>query len=528
MSFATALNLSFNNIKTKKGRTLLTAFASSIGIIGIALILALSNGFDIQIDKFERDTLSSMPIMISSQAMEMNEENMESMHNMVMPTGADAYSDDKYIYPQKPMEETILHTNNITTDYVDYLEKIDNDLISGISYMRATNLNIIGNVNGTYRPITDQTFFASIPKKLDETSTSGVIEDNYDILAGNIPSNKNELILIVDSKNRVSTEVLNYFNLDIEQEKIDFEKIIGQELKLVLNNDYYRSLGDYYTLNTNYEELYNSDSVVTLKIVGIARGKEGNMLVANGNGIGYTEELVEFVIEKNKESDIVKKQQGVDYNVLTGEKFDEENGKSTKETFLSYLGADSIPMLISIYPKDFDSKDQIIEYLDDYNEKRDDEEKILYTDMGSMISSLSGGIMSAITVVLIAFSSISLVVSSIMIGIITYISVLERTKEIGVLRALGARKKDIRRVFNAETFIIGISSGTLGIIIARLLVFPANAIIKNLTDLADVAKLNPLHAIMLIAISVLLTVIGGYIPAKVASKKDPVESLRSE
>lgn len=528
MSFATALNLSFNNIKTKKGRTLLTAFASSIGIIGIALILALSNGFDIQIDKFERDTLSSMPIMISSQAMEMNEENMESMHNMMMPTGADAYSDDKYIYPQKPMEETILHTNNITTDYVDYLEKIDNDLISGISYMRATNLNIIGNVNGTYRPITDQTFFASIPKKLDETSTSGVIEDNYEILAGNIPSNKNELILIVDSKNRVSTEVLNYFNLDIEQEKIDFEKVIGQELKLVLNNDYYRSLGDYYTLNTNYEELYNSDSVVTLKIVGIARGKEGNMLVANGNGIGYTEELVELVIEKNKESDIVKKQQGVDYNVLTGEKFDEENGKSTKETFLSYLGADSIPMLISIYPKDFDSKDQIIEYLDDYNEKRDDEEKILYTDMGSMISSLSGGIMSAITVVLIAFSSISLVVSSIMIGIITYISVLERTKEIGVLRALGARKKDIRRVFNAETFIIGISSGTLGIIIARLLVFPANAIIKNLTDLADVAKLNPLHAIMLIAISVLLTVIGGYIPAKVASKKDPVESLRSE
>ena len=195
---------------------------------------------------------------------------------------------------------------------------------------------------------------------------------------------------------------------------------------------------------------------------------------------------------------------------------------------LSYLGADSIPMLISVYPKDFDAKDEIIEYLDNYNEDKDDEDKILYTDMGSMISSLSGGIMSAITVVLIAFSSISLVVSSIMIGIITYISVLERTKEIGVLRALGARKKDIRRVFNAETFIIGICSGTLGIIIARLLVFPANAIIENLTDLPDVAKLNPIHAILLIVISVLLTVIGGYIPARVASKKDPVEALRSE
>ncbi len=458
----------------------------------------------------------------------MNEENMENMHNMMKPTGADAYSDEKYIYPEKPITETMLHKNVIESDYIDYIEKIDNDLISGISYNRATSLNIIGNVNGTYKPITDQTFFASIPKKLDETSTSGVIEDNYDILAGTIPSNKNELILIVDSKNRVSTEILNYFNLNIEQEKIDFDEIINKELKLILNNDYYRSLGEYYTLNTNYQDLYNSSTAETLKIVGIARGKEGNMLVANSNGIGYTEELVEFVISNNKNSDIVKKQQEFDYNILTGEKFDETNEASTKDMILSYLGADSIPMLISIYPKDFNSKDKIIEYLDDYNEDRKDEEKILYTDMGSMISSLSGGIMDAITVVLIAFSSISLVVSSIMIGIITYISVLERTKEIGVLRALGARKKDIRRVFNAETFIIGICSGALGIIIARLLVFPANAIIENLTDLADVAKLNPLHAIMLVAISVLLTVIGGYIPAKVASKKDPVESLRSE
>lgn len=195
---------------------------------------------------------------------------------------------------------------------------------------------------------------------------------------------------------------------------------------------------------------------------------------------------------------------------------------------LSYLGADIIPLAISIYPKDFDSKDEIISYLDKYNESKSDEEKIIYTDMGQMISSLSGSIMSAITVVLIAFSSISLIVSSIMIGIITYISVLERTKEIGVLRALGARKKDIRRVFNAETFIIGICSGTLGIIIARILVIPANIIIKNLTDLKDVAQLNPVHAILLIVISVLLTVIGGAIPARVASRKDPVESLRSE
>ena len=528
MNFRTALNLSFNNIKTKKGRTLLTAFASSIGIIGIALILALSNGFDIQIDKFERNTLSSLPIIISEQSMELTEEKMAEINNDTT-SDLESYSSEEYIYPTKPATETFMHTNLLDKDYIDYIEKIDNDLISGISYTRATALNVIGNVNGTYMQVpTNMGVFVSIPRKLDESSTNGVIEDNYDILAGRIPENKNEIILVVDSKNRISTDILSYFNLDASEEKIKFDDILNKELKLVLNNDYYKQVGDFYTLNTNYEELYNSENSETLKIVGIGRGREGNMLIASGYGLGYTEDLVNYVIEKNKDSDIVKKQNDVDYNVLTGSKFAGDDAESEKNNMLSYLGADIIPLAISIYPKDFDSKDEIISYLDKYNESKSDEEKIIYTDMGQMISSLSGSIMSAITVVLIAFSSISLIVSSIMIGIITYISVLERTKEIGVLRALGARKKDIRRVFNAETFIIGICSGTLGIIIARILVIPANIIIKNLTDLKDVAQLNPVHAILLIVISVLLTVIGGAIPARVASRKDPVESLRSE
>ncbi len=528
MNFRTALNLSFNNIKTKKGRTLLTAFASSIGIIGIALILALSNGFDIQIDKFERNTLSSLPIIISEQSMELTEEKMAEINNDTT-SDLESYSNEEYVYPTKPATETFMHTNLFDEDYIDYIEKIDNNLISGISYTRATALNVIGNVNGTYMQVpTNMGVFVSIPRKLDESSTNGVIEDNYDILAGRIPENKNEIILVVDSKNRISTDILSYFNLDASEEKIKFDDILNKELKLVLNNDYYKQVGDFYTLNTNYEELYNSENSETLKIVGIGRGREGNMLVASGYGLGYTEDLVNYVIEKNKDSDIVKKQSDVDYNVLTGSKFAGDDAESEKNNMLSYLGADIIPLAISIYPKDFDSKDEIISYLDKYNESKSDEEKIIYTDMGQMISSLSGSIMSAITVVLIAFSSISLIVSSIMIGIITYISVLERTKEIGVLRALGARKKDIRRVFNAETFIIGICSGTLGIIIARILVIPANTIIKNLTDLKDVAQLNPVHAILLIVISVLLTVIGGAIPARVASRKDPVESLRSE
>ena len=201
---------------------------------------------------------------------------------------------------------------------------------------------------------------------------------------------------------------------------------------------------------------------------------------------------------------------------------------TTKKIMLEYLGADVPPSNIRLFPKDFDTKEKITAYLDKYNEGKTNEEKIEYTDMAAMISSLSGSIMDAITIVLIAFSSISLVVSSIMIAIITYISVLERTKEIGILRALGARKKDIKRVFNAETFIIGLSSGLLGIFIAFLLTFPINSIIYKLTELPNVAKLDPVHATILITINVILTMLGGFIPAKLASRKDPVEALRTE
>ena len=281
-------------------------------------------------------------------------------------------------------------------------------------------------------------------------------------------------------------------------------------------------------MNTSYDELYNNENNLTLRISGIIRGKKNSTFAEySGTGLIYKESLMEYVMEKNDSSKIVKKQKEADYNVLTGEKFTGDT-ESSKNEILGYFGAISSPIAIQIYPKDFKSKDKLLEYLDKYNENKSEEEKILYTDYAKAISSLSSGIMDAITIVLIAFSAISLVVSSIMIGIITYISVLERTKEIGILRALGARKKDIKRVFNAETFIIGLTSGLIGILIARLLLFPANAIIENLTNLAGVAQMNPVHAIILIIISILLTVIGGAIPAGIASKKDPVESLRTE
>ncbi len=534
MSFFTALKLSFNNIKTKKGRTLLTAFASSIGIIGIALILSLSNGFQIQIDKFESETLSSMPIMITEQSMELDEEMMMQLQQQVSGGDLEEYTDKKEIYPQEPLAEEMFHTNSLSQEYIDYIEKIDPSTVTGIGYTRITGLNIIANTTKGYRPIEVSLMnFSVLPKKLDETKP-GVIEDNYDLLYGKLPTQKEDLLLVVDSKNRVSSELLEMLGFDATKDSISFDEIVGKELKLVLNDQYYRYLGqNHYMPNMDYEGLYNSDEALTLKFVGVVRGKEDKKVITNTSYAAYTEALIDYVVEQNKNSSIVKTQQDLDYNVLTGQKFSNvsENMLSTdmtKDMMMTYLGADSVPMAINIYPKDFDSKDKIVAYLDAYNEGKPEEEQVLYTDMAEMISTLSGNIMDAITIVLIAFSAISLVVSCIMIAIITYISVLERTKEIGVLRALGARKKDIKRVFNAETFIIGIASGVLGIFIAWLLTFPANNIIEGLTDLPNVARLNPLHAILLIVISVILTVLAGSIPARMASKKDPVEALRTE
>ena len=527
MSFFTALKLSFNNIRTKKGRTLLTAFASSIGIIGIALILALSNGFDIEIDKFERDTLSTMPIMISEQAMELDE---EKMNEMISSSDKEDFTKKEVIYPQPPVMEQMMHTNILDEEYLKYIENIDKDLLSGISYMRSTALNIITNVNGVYKPLgLTQLEMIAMPKDMDKKDNN-FVDIYFDVLKGKLPREKNEIVIMLDYQNRISSKVLESLGIDATKEKVSFDEVIGKEVKLILNDEYYKELGDFYTLNTDFEGLYNSENSLTLKIVGVIRGKEEHKtLTGSDSGLYYTENLVEYVIEQNKTSKIVEKQKAVDYNVLTGEKFDNsEDGIKAKETLITYLGGNNVPLMINLFPYDFDSKEEIVNYLDKYNENKGLEEQILFTDLGEMISTMSGSIMDAITIVLIAFSAISLIVSSIMIGIITYISVLERTKEIGVLRALGARKKDITRVFNAETFIIGICSGLLGVFIGWLLTFPANAIIESLTDLPNVAKLNPVHAIILIIVSMTLTMIGGFIPAKMAAKKDPVEALRTE
>lgn len=518
LSYLSALHLSFNNIKTKKGRTFLTAFAASIGIIGIALILSLSNGFQIQIDEFEKSTLSQMPITISEQSIQLDEETMEEQMQVVT-NDKEKYPTRKEVIPVDSLADSMLHQNIITEDYINYIEALDQSLLGGKAYQRATALNLITEKeDGTYQKVNTGTtmndMWQVFPSRTEEAE-AGVVEENYDVLAGNLDSKELGLILAIDSKNGVNKTLLETLGFSGE-ENVSFDQLLGKEMKVVLNNDYYQNYGNYFMPNTDYEALYQNENDITVRIKAIIRGKEDKEMITNGSTMYYTEALIDQVIDQNKESDIVKAQEERDYNILSGSAFDEEN---TKEIALSYLGADTVPSAIYLYPKDFNSKDEITEYLDKYNEGKEEQDQIVYTDMAAMMSDLSGNIMDAITVVLIAFSSISLVVSSIMIAIITYISVLERTKEIGILRALGARGKDITRVFNAETMIIGFCSGVLGLLIAYLLTFPANRVIENLTGLAGVAKLNPIHALILLIISITLTVLSGFIPAKMASKK---------
>ncbi len=525
LSYLSAIHLSFNNIKTKKGRTFLTAFAASIGIIGIALILSLSNGFQLQIDKFEKSTLSQMPITISSQAMQMDESTLEEQMQSNNEK-KDKYPSERVVKPTETIMEKMVHKNNITSDYLEYINNIDKNLLSGISFLKRTGLNLVTvDKDNNYKKIdmSNSMSYQLFPTRTSEEET-GVVEDNYDVLAGNIDSKEIGLILAVDSKNGVDKSLIESLGF-ASTENISFDNILNKEIKLITNNDYYKQLGANFIPDSNYEKMYNSTNSITVKIKAIIRGKEDKEMFTNQAAIFYTGALVDKIISINKESDIVKKQEELDYNILTGASFDDT---TTKNDILAYLGADEIPAVIYLYPKDFKSKDKITGYLDKYNKNKVDTDKITYTDMAKLMSSLSSGIMDAITVVLIAFSSISLVVSSIMIAIITYISVLERTKEIGILRALGARAKDITRVFNAETMLIGLCSGILGLVIAYLLTFPANKIIENLSGLASVAKLNPIHAIILLLISVSLTVLSGFIPAKMASKKDPVIALRTE
>ena len=547
MKFRTALNLSFNNIRTKKGRTFLTAFASSIGIIGIAVILSLSSGFQTQIDSFQSDTMAEFPILISPADMEMD---MEAMSNVSQSEKEGNFPDTQAVEVYDKTDNQLMHTNVITEDYLNYVKQIDPELCSSVGTMSITSFNLLyQDENGDIKPAA----FPSIANTMSSGDISGMtsmmaggmssmgmssfpvpltegepsmVEKNYDLLAGSYPTETTDLVLIVDKKNRVDVSLLEALGWNASAgDSIDFDDIVGKQFQLVDNNDWYqKSQYGNFIPSQDYEALYGKENNITLTISGVVRIKEEETMSLLSPGIAYRDDLNDLVLERAENSDIVKAQAQSDINVMTMEPFNE----GEKQQFMQYLGGDPVPLMILVYPQNFEDKEEVLNYLDAYNEGLPDDEKIIANDLAGTMSDMTSGIMDGITIVLIAFAAISLVVSLIMICIITYTSVLERTKEIGILRALGARKKDITRVFDAETCILGVFSGLLGVAIAFLCTIPINIIIENLTGLVGVSHLRLLHAVLLVAISTVLTILGGHIPARMASKKDAVEALRSE
>ena len=636
MSFFTALSLSFNNLMTKKTRTILTAFAGSIGIIGIAMILSISNGIQLYIDRVQRDTLSSYPITLQAEAIDIS----SMVSSMTGNSDSEEHEDKSKIYSNDIMGDMIntmvkeVKSNNLS-EFKKYIENGGSDIksyVSDIQYSYDVPLNIyMKDTSNGVEQLNPSTMFDSIYGE-GATSTSyamssgmgmgmfsnssvwnqllgnqQVLDEQYDVLAGHWPENYNEDVLVVDKNNEVDDYTLYSLGLkdpeevrtlfkkmmvgeSYETEKnisYTFDEILDTEFKLVMPTDMYK----YNDVTGTWDDYSKDDKYMTnvvnngtdIKVCGIIRPNDDAVSTSLSSGIGYTAKLTEYIIEEVKNSEIAKAQLAdTSVDVFTGVPFDndrnteitmddvnaymatlspEESAQmqamtsgmsddqilqlfsaslkarttdATLDSNKSKLGITDLdtPSQIDIYATDFDSKEKVQNIIKDYNKLQQDDGKeenvINYTDyVGIMMSSVST-IINAISYVLIAFVAISLIVSSIMIGIITYISVLERTKEIGVLRSIGASKKDVSRIFNAETLIEGFVSGALGIVVTLLLCIPANALIKHLTDISNVAQLPVAGGVILIIISMFLTFIAGLIPAKLAAKKDPVVALRSE
>ncbi len=620
MKFFTAFRLSLNNLMTKKGRTILTSFAGSIGIIGIALILAISTGVQDYINRVEEDTLSSYPLTIQETTIDMN----SMIETMMGETQEEKQIEEGKVYSSDVMDELLttlsnkVQTNNLK-ELKQYIEETENNIKSNsnsIQYSYNLNINLykpdttngIVRVNpstvmdamgmGDYMQAQQNSSFMSMSVSSSDVWTEmldnqELLKSQYDLLAGSWPTSYNEVVLIVGENNEISDYTLYSLGLKDQKEIEDkvkaiekgetvekteetvytYEELLNLSYKLILSSDYYQKENGIW-MDKSEDEEYMKEKIASaedIKVVGIIRQNEQSVAQGMSGGIGYTKELKEYVIQKSNEAEAVKEQkENVETNIFSGLAFPKEgestvfnyddlsteqkmqlsrlnsqqiadlmqayteNRNASYEKNLQKLGAIDLasPTAISIYPKDFDAKNNITNAIEEYNQKQKDEGKdentISYTDMvGTMMKSVSQ-IIDTISYVLIAFVAISLIVSSIMIGIITYISVLERTKEIGILRAIGASKKDISRVFNAETLIVGLISGLIGIGVTILLTLPINGAIYALTGVKVVTKVPTAAGIILVVISVLLTMIAGLIPAKMASKKDPVVALRTE
>ena len=625
MKFLTALRLSLNNLMTKKGRTILTSFAGSIGIIGIALILAISTGVQNYINKVEEDTLSSYPITIEESTVDMSSlmqsmsgENTDNVENKEEEKvySADIMNDMITTLSNKKQSNNLKELKKYLDDGDNEITKNSNSIKYGydlnINLYRANTDNEIVRVNpstvmnafgmGDMIEAQNNSAMSSVFGSSMMTNTDicfemldnqQLLESQYDLVKGNWPKQYNEVVLVLKEDGRIDDYTLyslglkdqselkdkwkaveNGEKLDENQESTSYsyDDLLNLQFKLLLNSDYYQKQNGLW-VNKEDDDNYLKEKInnaETVKVVGIIKQNEQSAVSTSvTSGIGYTKQLKEYVVEKSNDAQIVKEQkENKDVNVFSGLKFptDEDtsstdnltteqrmamsklsseeiakmmeaysaNKDASYEKNLQKLGAVDIdtPTSISIYPKDFESKDKISSVIEEYNQKQRDDGKeentISYTDIvGTMMKSVSQ-IINTISYVLIAFVAISLIVSSIMIGIITYISVLERTKEIGILRAIGASKKDISRVFNAETLIIGLISGLIGIGITVLLTLPINSMIYAVTGVKVVTAVPFKAGVVLVLISMFLTIIAGLIPAKIASKKDPVIALRTE
>ena len=606
MNYKTALSLSLNNLMTKKGRTMLTAFAGSIGIIGIALIMSLSHGINLFIAKTEEDTLSAYPLTIEKESVDMssmlqtfagnNDKNLEEdgkihsisiMGDMFETMSKEVKHNDIKRFKEylEKHSEIKKYTTDISYSYNVTLNLYKSDTDKVVRVNPTTVLDTIG-FNSSGSSIMYSSLLTNYDVFYQLLNNENLLKQQYDLVDGRWPEDYHELVLNVGENNGVSDYTLyslgilsqddlkEQFNNMISGKEVNFEEhsyetsdFIGLTFKVVPNSSYYTKENGIW-VNKSEDEEYMKDVINNaeeVRIVGIIRQNEEAVNTGRDYGlVGYKEELMNHLVEQTRDTDIAKEQLADENkNVFTGKEFStnsnfdmssltpeqmmalqnmsqeematfmksySENMTSSYAENLRKIGIADLnnPDYVYIYPKDFDSKKEIVKIIDDYNKNKEEADKIEYTDVvGIMMSSVST-IVNVISSVLIAFVAISLIVSSIMIAIITYISVIERTKEIGILRSIGASKKDISRVFNAETLIEGLAAGVLGIVVTIVFNIPINIIIKNVVNISNLSVLPIDGAIALILISVLLTVIAGFIPAKIASKKDPVEALRSE
>ena len=624
MSALTAFSLSLSNLMTKKGRAILTAFAGSIGIVGIALILSISTGVNTFIEDMERDTLSSYPLTLESQTMDMGS-MMGAMNDplTVEDPKEDAIYSANVMSGMMDMMFSSATTNNLT-DFKNYIEAGGSgleELTSEIRYIYSTPLNIYkaDTSDGVYQ-VNPSSVFSSMgldgnmmTANMDVwsqlTGNQELLEAQYEVLDGRMPSKWNEVVLIVDENNRVTDytlyalgildmsalqEALQHklqgeeWEIDTTIREYSYQDFLGLTFKVLPSSDYYQEVGGIWK-DMSDDDLYLTaklQNAEEIEIVGILRPQPDSAASSSFGIIGYTNDLMTHMIHAVNDSAVVKAQKAdPETDIFSGLPFTKEDvetkvytmaeiqamlpamppdtqaqitgaiaqmqqsgmpdkqiaailsqqliggtSKSTYEQNLAILGVSDLdkPSAINLYPIDFEAKDAIVEIISDYNKGKEKENQIIYTDfVGLMMSSITT-IINAISYILISFVAISLVVSSIMIGIITNISVLERTKEIGILRAVGASKGDVSRVFNAETIIEGLAAGLVGIGLTQLMIIPINLLINNVFELNAKAYLPPAAAVILVCISVLLTFIAGLIPARSAARKDPVVALRSE